>query len=325
MKRNYILFLTLLFATISCAAPTPAPRADTPFVLPTDAPSPARIVALPTIAPTSIPISLTDINFLTKFSDKESDWQIISGAVTAAQINAEVARQEGDQIGRVEQKIINGFVRSTVETGGQVFQVLLPAELTNGKLTALKIKNVKQIPVLSSHAALLENYFAANFPNVTERWMLNGVTDADIKYAAAITVTWATKYGPLRISYKMSGKYISEAKKYPGQLDFLRRCMFEQTVEHFLPNNKLDLNLYPAPVVGLSGITSYGATGVMKSDAFGWAPMVDFANAESDTLNEIGRVADGMAIESKENLAELQAAFNKAFMPVYCVEAAVNN
>ncbi|MDD2921638.1 MAG: hypothetical protein PHQ36_05065 [Anaerolineales bacterium] len=324
MKQNYILLLMLLLVTSSCAAPTSTPRVDIPFVFPTDKPLPTRAVVAPTSMPTAVPASLTDIPFLTKFSEKKVDWQIISGAVTAAQINAEVARQEGDQVGRTNQKVINGFIRSAVKQGnGQVFEVLYPAELTDGKLTELTVKNVKQVPVLASHAALLEDYFAVNFPDITKKWIAQNATDADVKYAAIITVTWATKYGPLRISYKTTGKYVIETGNYPGRLEFLRKCMFEQTIEHFSPKNKLDLNWYPAPVIKLSGTTRDGVSGEMKSDAFGWSPMADFAKAESQTLSEIGDAVAGVKIESKETLAGLQAAFDKAFMPVYCTEAVI--
>jgi hypothetical protein len=170
---------------------------------------------------------------------------------------------------------------------------------------------------------LLEDYFAINFPDVVVKWKSQGATDADFKYAAVITITWATKYGPLNISYKLSGKYISEEGKHPGRLDFLRLCMYEQTKEHFTPTNKLTLNWFPVPIVGLSGTAFGGTAGSMESDAFGWTPMTDFAKAEIETLNEIAQAVSGVAIESKETLAGLQAAFDRAFMPIHCTDAVI--
>jgi hypothetical protein len=323
MKKNFI-FLILFFLLSACASPTPRPPVDdAPFDTPTEAFSTPELYVFPTITPTATPVSLEGVKFLTKFSDKQEDWQAVSGRVTAAQINAAVAESEGN-VSRAHQKVINGFLRTLVSLkDGQVFEVLSPAEFVNGKLQEMKIKNVGQVPVLSSHALLLEDYFEINFPDVVRQWKSSGAADADLKYAAVITVTWATKYGPLRISYKMSGKYITEAGKYPGRLDFMRLCMFEQTQEHFLPNKRLGMNLYPVPIVGLSGVTIKGVTGQMKSDAFGWTPITDFAKAESETLNEIGQAVGGVGIESEEILAEVQSAFDRAFMPVHCSEAVI--
>lgn len=330
MKRNFIFLFIVLSLLVSCASPTSeAPVDNTPFDIPTDTISTPQIYVAPTDTPTNIPtelpVSLDGVKFVTTFSDKKEDWQIVSGRATAAQVNAAVAAQEGSNVSRVEQKVINGFLRTAAQQeNGQVFEVLSPAELVNGKLAEIKIKNVRQIPVLSSHAVLLEDYFAINFPDVVRQWEAQGATDADLKYAAVITVSWATKYGPLHISYKLSGKYITEAGKYPGRVDFLRSCMYEQTQEHFVfKNNKLDLNLYPVPIVGLSGTARDGIMGEMKSDAFGWTPMLDFAKAESETLNAVGQAVNGVVIESPEVLAKLQAEFDKAFMPVHCAEVII--
>ena len=320
MNRNLITLFVLLFLLVSCASPTlKPPVGDESFSIPVDSFSTPEIYLFPTITPTA---AVVGVNFLTEFSDKEEDWQIVPGAVTAAQINAEVARQEGSEIKKDFQKVITGFLRSTVtQEGGQVLEVLYPAELANKKLAKLKVKYVKQVPVLSSHAVLLEDYFTINFPDVVKKWKAQGATDADFKYAAVITITWATKYGPLRVSHMITGKYFSEAQKYPGQLDFLRLCMYEQTQEHLLSNKKLGLNWFSAPIVGLSGTAKGDIKGEMKSDAFGWTPMADFAKAQSKTLNAIGSAVDGVVIESGETLAYLQAMFDRAFMPVHCAEA----
>lgn len=324
--KKHIIVLLLLFLLSSCASPIPeAPKVmDTPFVMPTRMPFPTRISTSPAaVTPTPQPGLLDAVKFVTTFSSSKEDWQVIPGSVTAAQVNDAVALQEGDQMRRVNQKVLNGFLRVSVsQVGGQVFEVLVPAELIDGKLKELKVKSVEQTPVLASHAVLLEDYFAINFPDVVDKWGAQGALYEDFKYAAVITVTWATKYGPLRVSYKLSGKYISEEGSYPGRLDFLKLCMYEQTKEHFTPNNKLMPNWYPAPIVGLSGTTRDGS-GEMQSDAFGWSPMSDFAKAESNTLSAIGQVVSGVAIESEETLAQLQAAFDRAFMPVHCTETVV--
>jgi hypothetical protein len=288
-------------------------------------PFPTRISTLPAdMTPTPVPNVLDGVKFLDAFSSSRTDWQVVPGYVTAEQINKAVADLEGDYMSRVNQKVLNGFLRAAVtQVGGQVYEVLVPAEIVDGKLKPLRVKSVRQTPALSSHAILLEDYFAINFPDVVSKWEAQGARYEDFKYAAIITVTWATKFGPLRISYKLSGKYITEEGKYPGRVDFLKLCMYEQTVEHYLPTNKLTANLYPAPIVGLSGTAEGGAAGVMESDAFGWTPMVDFAAAERDTLTWIAQAVDGIPIESKETLAKLQAAFNRTFMPIHCAETVI--
>lgn len=326
MKKKLAILLTL-FLLSACAAPTPtnAPKAaDTQLVIPTRLPFPTRIsTSIAAVTPTAQPGLLDGTKFLATFSSAKADWQIVPGNVTAAQLNEAVALLEGDQMHRTNQKVLNGFLRTTVKKAdGQVYEVLVPAESVNGKLKELKVKSVGQTPVLASHAVLLEDYFAINFPDVVAKWEAQGARYEDFKYAAVVTVTWATKYGPLRVSYKLSGKYISEEGKYPGRLDFLKLCMYEQTKAHFLPTGKITLNWFPAPIVILFG-TTRGVSGEMQSDAFGWTPMADFAKAEKDTLYDIGRTATGVAIESQEILDNLQAIFDKAFMPVHCAEVTV--
>lgn len=329
MKKKLIALL-IFFLLSACAAPTPAnvPKAaDTQIVIPTRMPFPTRISKSPIspeVTPTLQSGLLEGVKFVAKFSSSKADWQILPGSITPAQINAEVARQEGDEMRRVNQKVLNGFVRVTVtQVGGQVFEALAPAEVVNGRLKELKVKNVGQTPVLATRAVLLEDYFAINFPDMVEKWQAQGAPYEDFKYAAIITVTWATKYGPLRISYKLSGKYINEEGKYPGRVDFLKLCAYESTEAHYLPTGKLTINWYPAPIIGLSGTTLQGVSGKMDSDAFGWTPITDFAQAESATLSQIGQAVSGVAIESKETLAELQALFDRVFFPVHCGEVAI--
>jgi len=327
MKKRLAALLTF-FLLSSCASPTPTnlPKAaDTQLVLPTRMPFPTRISTLPpAVATTGKWIDpLEGVNLLADFSSFKADWQIIPGYVTAAQMNDAVARLEGDQVHREYQKVINGFLRTTVQKeDGQIFEVLMPAELVDGKLKELRVKKVEQVSILSIHSALLEDYFAINFPNIVDSWRAQGAQYEDFKYTAVITLTWATKFGPLRISYKLSGKYISEEGKYPGRVEFLKLCAYESTKSHYQPNGRLDVNWFPAPIVGLSG-TARDASGEMQSDAFGWTPMVDFAKDESDTLSAIAQAVNGLAIESKETLSRLQAAFDRAFMPIHCAEVVV--
>ncbi len=325
--KKFFLTLSLLTILAACAprqsAPPPKPTA-TPLIIPTRLPFPTRIAALPgNITATPAPDPLNGVKFAQTFSSDMADWQILPGYVTAEQINQAVAALEGEKMNRMNQKVMNGFLRTTVtQIGGQAFEVLLPAEIVDGKLKPMTLKNVRQTPILASHGVLLEDYFAINFPDVVGKWEALGARYEDFKYAAVIAVTWATKYGPLRISYKLSGKYIAEAEQYPGRLDFLKLCMYEQTVEHYTANNKLAANLYPAPIVGLSDPTGK-VPGAMKSDGFGWTPMADFAAAEKGVLAQIGRTVGGVPIESKETLAQLQAAFNRAFLPAYCAETTI--
>jgi hypothetical protein len=325
--KNFFIITLLLFLLCSCApAPTAAaPKpTSTPLIIPTRMPFPTRISTLPAdMTPTPVPNALDNVKFLDTFSSSKADWQVVPGYVTAEQINKAVADLEGDYMNRVNQKVLNGFLLTTVtQVGGQAYEVLVPAEVVNGKLKELAVKNVGQTPTLSSHAILLEDYYAINFPDVVDKWEAQGALYEDFKYAAVVTVTWATKFGPLRISYKLSGKYISEEGKYPGRLDFLKLCMYESTKTHYTPTGKLTLNWYPAPIVGLSG-TAGGISGIMESDAFGWTPMADFAGAEKDTLTWISHAVNGVPIESKETLAEIQSAFDRAFMPVHCSETVI--
>lgn len=287
-------------------------------------PFPTRISTLPAdVTPTIQPGLLSDIKFLDTFSSRKADWQVIPGNVPAAQINEAVAELEGDHMNRVNQKVINGFLIVPVtQVGGQAFEALVPAELVDGKLKELTVKNVRQTPILSSHGVLLEDYFALNYPDVVDQWAAQGAQYEDFKYAAIVTITWATKYGPLRISYKLSGKYISEEGKYPGRVDFLKQCMYEQTIEHYLPNNRQAPNWYPVPIVGLS-VEGGKNPGIMQSDAFGWTPMTDFAEDESDLLSWIGHAVNNIPIESKETLERLQAAFDRTYMPVHCAEVTI--
>jgi hypothetical protein len=329
MKKPLAILL-ILFLLSACAAPTltDAPKAaDTQLVIPTRMPFPTRIPkspVFPAVTPTVQPDLLDGIKFPNAFSSVKADWQVIPGNVTAAQMNDAVAQQEGDQVDRANQKVLNGFLLTTIaKADGQVFDVLTPAELVDGKLKELKVKKVEQVPVLSTHAALAEDYFAINFPDAVSKWEAQGAQYEDFKYAAVVTISWATKYGPLRVSYKLSGKYLSEAGKYPGRLEFLKLCAYEQTLEHFSPINTLMTNWYPAPIVGLSG-TVKGVSGVMESDAFGWTPMTDFANAESVTLGEIGQAVNGVTIASRETLDKLQAVFDRAFMPMHCAETVLD-
>lgn len=325
MKRLVPVLLLILAA---CApketAPTPKPT-STPLIIPTRMPFPTRIPAtLPGNATSAPESSAPDsVKFLEKFSSRMADWQVLPGSVTAEQINQAVAALKGETMHRVNQKVMNGFLRTTVtQIGGQVYEVLSPAEIADGKLKPLTLKNVRQTPILSSHAVLLEDYFAVNFPDVVAKWEAQGARYEDFKYAAVITVTWATKYGPLRVSYKLSGKYIAEEGKYPGRVDFLKLCMYEQAIEHYTANNKLAPNWYPEPIVGLSG-TLRGVSGKLESDAFGWTPMADVAEAEKDILAWIGQAVSGVPIESKETLAQIQTAFNRAFLPVHCAETVI--
>lgn len=326
MKKITAIFVLLLLS--ACAAPQasvpPKPTA-TQLVIPTRMPFPTRISTLsPQVTPTNSPTDpLADARFLTEFSNAKADWDIVPGYVTAAQINAAVAQVEGEQMHRDQQKVLNGFLRvAMMKEDRQVLEVVVPAEIVDGKLKELKVKSVRQTPVLASRAILLEDYFAINFPDLVDKWEAQGAQYEDFKYAAVVTVTWATKYGPLRVSYLMSGKYISQEGKYPGRLDFMKLCLYEQTKEHYLPNGKLTTNWFPAPIVGLSG-TYMGVSGAMKSDAFGWTPMTDFAHTQSGILTAIGQAVHGVAIESRETLARLQTAFDRAFMPVHCAEVVV--
>ncbi len=271
---------------------------------------------------TPVPITSGDVKFLQAFSANPAYWDVLPTSVTAAQLNQFVAELEGMNVTRAYQKVMNGFVRGAVEQeGGQVFDALLPAEIFNGKLRPLKVKNVQQIPVISSHAVLLEDYFELNFPKEYQNWLMLGAPAHDLKYAAVITVTWITKFGPLRVSYLLSGKYIVDSEKYPNQLEFIKICMFEQTIPHYSHLQKLIDNWYPAPIVSVSGALPGGKSGEMKSDAFGWTPMRDFTAAQLDVLSEISGQVNGMAIESPESLAQIQAAFDKAFVPVHCVKS----
>jgi hypothetical protein len=326
MTKNHIPVFALVILSLlgACASPSPTPdyNKKTPFLFPTPMPYPTQVIPSPTVEPepTKQPVSPEGIHFLTKFSEDKKDWQVIPGTITATELNAEVAQQEGGRIKRDEQKVINGFLRSTIKEDGRVFEVLLPAEVVEGHLKVMEIKSIKQFPILSVHAVLLEDYFEINFPEVFSKWKTAGAAEADLKYAAAIIVTWATKYGPLRISYKASGKYITETGKYPGQLDFMKICMFEQTKERPNRDYQSSPTWYPAPIVA-AYITENGTiTGGMRNDAFGWTPMADFAAAENQTLDEIGEIVHAEVIESAQTLAKLQSAFDRAFMPIHCAE-----
>ncbi|GAB4542756.1 MAG: hypothetical protein Fur002_13570 [Anaerolineales bacterium] len=271
---------------------------------------------------TSTPASLAGARFISEFAP--SGWDVASGYLSPAQINAAVAALEGEDVPRFRQKVINGFLLSVEQQeGGQVFSVLSPAQAENNRLVPLTVKSVTQTPILSTHAILLEDYFEINFPAEFAKWKAQGAEEEDMRYAAIVTVTWATKYGPLRVSYKASGKYISDAGKYAGRADLIRLCMFESTVEHFYASGTLTKNWFPFPIVGLEGITPLGERGELKSDTFGWTPMRDFAAAEADTLTQVAEQVSGLAIESKETLAQIQAAFDRAFFPVHCNEVRV--
>lgn len=312
--KHVILFTSLLLS--SCVSQTSAPDYNkTPYILPTRADFPTQAIATPTTEMLKDLPSAEGARFLTEFSEDKNDWQVIPGTVTAEQLNAEVARQEGNEVTRDEQKVINGFLLVTVQNDKRMFEALYPAELVDGKLKTLSIKSIKQFPILSVHAVLLEDYFEVNFPDTFNQWIQAGTDSDDLKYAAIVTITWATKYGPLRISYKMSGKYITEAKKYPGQVDFMKICMFEQTKERPMRNYKPSPTWYPAPIVAADT-----SDGEMRNDAFGWTPMADFAKAEDQTLREIGESVHAEVIESAQTLQKLQSAFDRAFMPIYCVE-----
>jgi|GEM_PF-2445763 len=324
-KQARLLFAVFFLAACAArpAAPTSPPEAGatfTPIGLDAFTSTPTMAAPTPTFTPT--PVSLAGARFVSEFTP--SGWDVASGYVSAAQMNAAVAALEGDDLPRFRQKVLNGFLLSVeAQEGGQVFPVLIPAQAENNKLVPLTVKSVTQTPILAAHAILLEDYFEINFPAEFAMWKAQGAQEEDLKYAAIITVTWATKYGPLRVSYKTSGKYIFASEKYAGRADLIRLCMFESTVEHFYDNGQLTKNLFPFPIVGLEGVTPLGERGILKSDTFGWAPMRDFVAAEADTLAAAAAQVSGLAIESKETLAQVQAAFDRAFFPVHCNEVRV--